>query len=146
LHLISCEFVQQTEFREILDAPAPAMLTTAWAEGEKMVVVPLSMPVNDFEGTPGAVESEKMNWVGFAAGGTLVAGGLLLLAGERRAGMVAAATGTALAMVDQKDTLHSWWNCLPAYIDQVQKILGQVQDTVNDIAVKREALRRALAR
>jgi hypothetical protein len=60
--------------------------------------------------------------------------------------MVAAASGTALAMLDQQETLHSWWNALPGYIDQVQELLGQVQDTVNDIAVKREALRRVLAR
>jgi hypothetical protein len=87
-----------------------------------------------------------MNWVGFAAGGSLVGAGLLLLAGERRAGMVAAATGTALAMLDQKETLHSWWIALPDYIDQVQEVLGKVQDTVNEVAAKREALRRVLAR
>jgi hypothetical protein len=111
-----------------------------------MVVVPLSKPMKDSPATPGAAESETMNWVGFAAGGTLVAGGLLLLAGERRAGVVAAASGTALALLDQQETLYSWWNSLPGYIDQVQRVLGQVQDAVNDIAVKREALRRALAR
>jgi hypothetical protein len=87
-----------------------------------------------------------MNWVGFAAGGTLVTAGLLLLAGERRAGMVAAASGTALALLDQQQTLHSWWNALPGYIDQVQEVLGKVQNTVNEVAVKREALRQALAR
>jgi len=49
-------------------------------EGEKMVVVPLSKPANDSATTPGNVESETMNWIGFAAGGTLVTAGLLLLA------------------------------------------------------------------
>jgi hypothetical protein len=87
-----------------------------------------------------------MNWIGFAAGGTLVTAGLLLLAGERRAGMVAAASGTALALLDQKETLHSWWNTLPVYIDQVQRVLTQVQTTVEDVSAKREALRRVLAR
>ena len=111
-----------------------------------MVVVPLSQPVNDFPATPEIVESETMNWVGFAAGGTLVTAGLLLLAGERRAGMVAAASGTALALLDQQETLHTWWNALPGYIDQVQGVLSQVQDAVNEVTVKREALRRALAR
>jgi hypothetical protein len=110
-----------------------------------MVVVPLSKPEYDSAMTPDVVESETMNWIGFAAGGTLVAGGLLLLAGERRAGMVVAATGTALALLDQQETLHSWWNLLPGYIDQAQGILSKVQDAVNDVAVKREALRRALA-
>jgi hypothetical protein len=111
-----------------------------------MVVVPLSQPVNDFSAMPEIVESETMNWVGFAAGGTLVTAGLLLLAGERRAGMVAAASGTALAMLDQQETLHSWWNALPGYIDQVQDVLAKVQDTVNEVAAKREELRRVLAR
>jgi ABC-type transporter Mla subunit MlaD len=116
-----------------------------------MVVVPLSKPENESPTTPdpiapGIVESEAMNWISFAAGGTLVAGGLLLLAGERRAGMVAAASGTALALLDQQDTLHNWWDALPGYIDQVQNVLGRVQDTVNEAAAKREQLRRILAR
>ena len=111
-----------------------------------MVVVPLSQSANDSALTPEAVESETMNWIGFAAGGTLVTAGLLLLAGERRAGMVAAASGTALALLDQKETLHSWWNTLPVYIDQVQRVLNQVQTTVEDVSAKREALRRVLSR
>jgi hypothetical protein len=71
---------------------------------------------------------------------------LLLLSGKRRAGMVAAASGTALAMLEQPETLRLWWNALPGYIDQAQQILGQVQDAVNEVAVKREALRRVLAK
>ena len=96
--------------------------------------------------TPCAGECETMNWIGFAAGGTLVAAGLLLLAGERRAGIVAAASGTALALLDQQETLRSWWNALPGYIDQVQGVLSQVQNTVNEVAERRESLRRVLAR
>jgi len=111
-----------------------------------MVVVPLSKPANDSAMTPEAQESDAMNWVGFAAGGTLVTAGLLLLAGERRAGMVAAASGTALALLDEQKTLITWWNALPDYIDQVQRMLDQVQNTINEVEVKREALRRVLAR
>ncbi len=111
-----------------------------------MVIVPLSKPLNDSPAAPGTPECEPLSWAGFAAGGSLVAAGLLLLCGERRAGMVAAASGTALALLDQQETLRTWWNALPGYIDQVQGVLGQVQDTVNEVTVKREALRRALAR
>lgn len=114
-----------------------------------MVVVPLSQPVSDSPAPMEIVESqssESMDWVGFAAGGTLVTAGLLLLAGKQRAAMVAAASGTALALLGQQETLRSWWNEVPTYIDQVQGVLGKVQDTVNEIAVKREALRRALVR
>jgi hypothetical protein len=111
-----------------------------------MVVVPLSKPANDTAMTPDAEKSEPMNWIGFAAGGTLVAAGLLLLMGERRAGMVTAASGTALAMIDEKETLRSWWNALPGYIDQVQRVLNQVQTTVEEVDAKREALHQILAR
>ena len=111
-----------------------------------MVVVPLSKPENDSNVTSGAEKSEPMNWIGFAAGGTLVAAGLLLLVGERRAGMVAAASGTALTMLNEKETLLSWWNAMPGYIEQVQRVLNQVQATVEDVDAKREALHRVLAR
>lgn len=111
-----------------------------------MAVVPLSKPENKAQTTPEVLKSEVTSWIGFAAGGTLVAGGLLLLAGERKAGLVAAASGTALALIDQQETLHTWWEALPGYIDQVQNVLGKVQDTVNEVAVKREELRRILAR
>jgi hypothetical protein len=111
-----------------------------------MVVVPLSKPDNESAMTPESEKSEPMNWIGFAAGGSLVAAGLLLLVGERRAGMVAAASGTALAMLNEKETLLSWWNAMPGYIDQVQRVLSQVQATVDDVDAKREALHRVLAR
>jgi hypothetical protein len=111
-----------------------------------MVIIPLSEPAFDSETRPDADESESINWIGFTAGTTLAVAGMLLLSGNRRAGLVAAATGTTLAVLDQQETLRSWWNALPGYIDQVQGLLGQVQDTVNDVAIKREALRRALAR
>ena len=87
-----------------------------------------------------------MNWVGLAAGGTLIAGGLLLLAGRRRAGTVAAAAGASLALLDQKETLRSWWSALPGYIDDLQRLLNQVQGTVEEIAIQREKLRQILAR
>jgi hypothetical protein len=111
-----------------------------------MVVVPLSRNAGNSRVRPDASECETLNWVGFAAGGTLVAAGLLLLTGQRRAGMVTAASGAALAMLDQKETLLSWWNTLPAYIDEVQGLLTQVQGAVEELAAQRERLRRILAR
>jgi len=93
-----------------------------------------------------AADARTMNWVGFAAAGTLVASAALLLAGKRRAGMVAAASGTALALLDQQETLSAWWNTLPGYIEEVQRMLGQVQSTVDELAIQREKLRRVLTR
>jgi hypothetical protein len=104
------------------------------------------MSEEEFESEPSASEAECTNWVAIAAGGTLLAGGLLLLMGRRRAGLVAAASGATLALLDQQETVRSWWNTLPGYIDDVQRLLGQVQSTVEGIAVQRDRLRQVLER
>ena len=111
-----------------------------------MVVVPLPKPENEFAPAPRGRKSEQVNWVRFAASGTLVAGGLLLLNGRRRAGLAVAASGTALAMLDQQEVLCALWNALPGYIDDLQCLLGQVQNTVEEISSQRERLHRVLSR
>jgi len=110
-----------------------------------MVVVPLSKPVNSGVNRA-ADQSESPSWTGFAAGGALVAGGLLLMSGQRRAGIVAASAGTALALLDQKQALLTIWSALPGLIDQVQQILGKVEGVVEEIDAKRQTLDRILAR
>ena len=74
----------------------------------------------------------------------LVAAGLLMFAGRRKAGMVAAASGAAIVVLDQKETLERWWNTLPEYIDDVQKTLDQVQKAVETVDVQRERVSRIL--
>ncbi len=111
-----------------------------------MVVVPLSKQSKESQFHPGAGKCECTNWAAIAAGGTLIAGGLLFLAGKRRAGTVAAASGAALAMLDQQDVVRAWWVALPGHIDEVQNVLNKVQDVVNDVAAKHEKLSRMLAR
>jgi len=63
---------------------------------------------------------------------------------QRRAGLVAAVSGAALAMLDQQDLLSAWWKQLPGYVDQVQHLVDQVQNTVEEVAVRRESLRQVL--
>ena len=86
------------------------------------------------------------DWVKVAACGSLVSGGLLLLAGQKRAGLVLAASGTALALLDHEDTLRQWWEALPGYIDRAQSMFEQVHDVVENVTEKGQALRRVLAK
>jgi hypothetical protein len=104
-----------------------------------MVVVPLSKS-NNFDTEPDAYGCESRNIASYLAAGILMAGGVLLLTGRRRAGMVAASTGTALALLDQKETLRAWWNRVPGYLDQAERMLNQVQETLQDIAVNQERI------
>jgi hypothetical protein len=89
-------------------------------------------------------EDEEIDWIKIAAGGSLVAGGLLVLTGNRKSGLAAAAAGTALALLDQQSVIRKWWNQMPAYVDQLQGILGKVREAVDEVASKREALREVL--
>jgi hypothetical protein len=111
-----------------------------------MVVVPLSQPELELNAEGEARSSEGTNWATIAAAGSLVAGGLLLLTGNRKAGTVAATAGTALLLLDQQDLLRTWWNAIPGEIENVQKVLGKVQESVSAVGAQRDRLHRVFNR
>jgi hypothetical protein len=90
--------------------------------------------------------NESYDWAKVAACGSLVAGGLLLLTGHKRSGLVMAASGTALALMEHEDTLKRWWEAMPGYVDRAQTMFEQVSDVMEGVAEKSESLRRALSR
>ena len=81
------------------------------------------------------------DWLGTAVGGTFLVGGLLLLSGKKKAGLVVTAGAMALTLVDQKDTVREWWGTLPRYLDDAQRLLDQASTTIDDLAAKRDKLR-----
>lgn len=115
-----------------------------------MVVVPLSKMPDSFDVDPHAPhpssDESSLNWLRVTSAATLVAGGALLFAGKRRAGLVAAATGVSLAMLEQQETLKKWWVLLPGYIAQVQKVITEVEGAVEQFAEQREKLGSVLGR
>jgi len=111
-----------------------------------MVVVPLPQPEDELTAKLRECEDEPLSWVGVVASGSLIAGGVLLVTGQRRAGLVAAASGAALAMLDQEETLRSWLDLLPVYIDQIQGLLMQVDGAIKEVDAQRLRLHRVLGR
>jgi hypothetical protein len=111
-----------------------------------MVVVPLSQPEKELKAAGKASSSENINWATVAAAGSLVAAGLLLLTGNRKAGTVAAASGTTLLLLDQQDLLRTLWNEIPDHIENVQNLLGKVQESVSEVSAQRDKLHRILNR
>jgi hypothetical protein len=89
-------------------------------------------------------KTDSIDWVRIAACGSLIAGGIMLLSGQRRAGLVVAASGTALALLDHEETLRAWWQVLPGYVDKAQMMIEQVQEVVDNVTEKGESLRRVL--
>jgi hypothetical protein len=111
-----------------------------------MDVVPILKPTKDTAGVPRATGTDSGDWAGYVAGGSLVAAGLLLLAGQRRAGLLVAASGAALALLGEQETMRSWWNALPGYIDEGQQLINQLQGAMDGLETQRERLERLLAR
>src|ERR1035438_1986798 len=91
-----------------------------------------------------APEADSPNWVNIAAGGTLLAGGLLLLTGQRRAGIVMAVAGSALTLLGEQEIVRDWWDQIPTYIDQVQNMIGRVQSSMEELTVTRENLNKEI--
>jgi len=110
-----------------------------------MVVVPLNRMENEAKSNRRIFECEGTNWARIAAGGSLLARGLLLLTGNRKAGLLTAASGTALALLDQQETVKLWWDALPGYIDKVQDLLGRVEATVSELEGQRARLGQILS-
>jgi hypothetical protein len=110
-------------------------------EGEVMAVVPIAKP----QSAPTA-QAGGFPWVEIGAPGTLVAGGVLILSGQKKAGTVAAVSGVALALADQQGSIKRLWEALPGYIEHAQTVLSHVQHAVDDVAVRREKLVRIFSR
>jgi len=114
-----------------------------------MAVVQVTESVNDPDLVPATGESTCgacEDWLLYTAAGTLVAGGVLLATGNRKAGLAVAATGVALAMLDQQETVKACWNALPGYLSEIQDILVRVQGTVDEIAAQGARLRATLGK
>ncbi len=118
-----------------------------------MVVLPLSKSPADFDVDPNAPPGARktsndspVNWLRVTSAATLVTGGALMLAGKHRVGLVAAVTGTSLALIDQQDSMKKWWSLLPGYIAQVQGVLNQVEEAVEEFAKQREKIGNVLGR
>jgi len=111
-----------------------------------MAVVQLSKSVDDPELAPATSETDYSDWLLYAAAGTLAAGGVLLVSGNRKAGLAVAAAGAALAMLDQQETVKACWNALPGYLTEIQEILSRVQGTMDEVAAQGAKLREALGK
>ena len=51
---------------------------------------------------------KQQDWTHLVAAGALVAGGVLLVSGHRKAGLGVAAAGTALALLEEPAVIENW--------------------------------------
>lgn len=112
-----------------------------------MVVVPLAASGNEAEDTGAPARcADSRYWVRVTAAGALATSGVLLMAGKRRAGLAVAAAGTTLTVLDQQETVRTWWNRLPGYLEELQSILTRAQGAIDELSAQGERLRNILSR
>jgi hypothetical protein len=81
-----------------------------------------------------------------AAGGALLAGAVLLLAGKRKPGLAFTAAGTALTLMHEKETTLRWWAALPLVLTNAQRFIGKAQTAMDDLDTHRQKLRNLIRR
>jgi hypothetical protein len=106
-----------------------------------MGVTAFPNPANQPQGEIMKAIRNEPDWLGIAVGGTFLTGAALLLSGKKKAGLAVTAGAMALTLLDQQDTIREWWNTLPKYLDDAQRLLDQAQTTIEDLASKRDKLR-----
>ena len=86
------------------------------------------------------------DWTHYLAAGTLVVGGVLMVTGHKRAGMAVAAAGTALALVEEQESIKSWWKNLPGYLNDAQEFLDKVEGYLQEANLQGQRLQGMLRR
>jgi hypothetical protein len=110
--------------------------------------IPLSEKVIEPEGYVESRQETRLkgaqinpDWMRIGVSCTLMTGSLLLLTGKRKAGLIATFAGTALAILEHQDLVSEWWNTLPRYLNDAQRMLDQAAITVEDLTAKGEQIK-----
>ena len=93
-----------------------------------------------------ARQTKSLDWTSFLAAATLAAGGALLVTGHRRAGLAAAAAGTALAILEEREFVAELWNSLPGYLNEAERFLERVEACLEDVTIQGQKLQSVLRR
>ncbi len=70
----------------------------------------------------------------------------MLVTGQKKAGLVAVASGAAMAMLDQKEVIREWWDALPGLLGEIQGLLNKAQATMDEVAAQREKVHQVIGR
>ena len=97
-------------------------------------------------GTGSATPSKSTDWTHLLAAGTVVAGGALMIAGHKKAGLAVAAAGTALVLLEEPEVLDKWWKSLPAYLAEAQGFLDKIEGYLDEASAQGHRIQSILRR
>jgi hypothetical protein len=93
-----------------------------------------------------SLDSKPTDWTHFLAAGTVIAGGALMVAGHKKAGLAVAAAGTALALLEEPAVVERWWHSLPGYLAEAQGFLNKVEGYLSEASEQGHRIQSILRR
>jgi hypothetical protein len=112
-----------------------------------MPAVPISSTSGSIQLRPSAPALTKQeDWTHLLAAGTVIAGGALMVAGHKRAGMAVAVAGTAIALFEEQDAVKGWWKNLPGYLNDAQHFLDKIEGYLTEASVQGQRIQSILRR
>jgi hypothetical protein len=105
-----------------------------------------AVPAAGAASLPAPAEPAATDWTNLIVAGTLLAGGALMVAGHRRAGLAVATAGTALALLEEQDALAEGWKKLPQYLSDAQDFLDKVEHYLGEASIQGQRLQSILHR
>jgi len=86
------------------------------------------------------------DWTHWLAAGAVIAGGALMVTGNRRAGLTVAAAGTALALIEEQEAIAELWKSVPDYLNQAQDFLDKVEQYLTEASAQGQRIQSLLRR
>ena len=88
----------------------------------------------------------EVPWARHVAAGSLVAGAVLLVMGNKRAALAVAAAGAAVALLERPEAAQELWARLPEYIRSGQDFLVKAEGVVEKLGEQAARLRESMGR
>ena len=85
-------------------------------------------------------------WTRSLAAGTLLASAVLLVTGKRKAAVAVAAAGTAVALIEDPESVRRFWDEIPNYVQAGQRALARMEGLVEQAAEQGARLKDILRR
>lgn len=89
---------------------------------------------------------QNITWTRGLATGSLIAGAILLVTGNRRAGIAFTAVGAATALLEDVEGTRELWASIPTYIESGQQALNRVEKFVEEVTEQGERVAKMLSK
>lgn len=87
----------------------------------------------------------EVPWTRSVAAGSLIVGAILLVTGRRRSGLVVAAAGATVALLENPKAIKDAWDSMPRVMRASQDFLVRVEDFVDQLNKQGIRIRKVLS-